>query len=402
MTGLGLVAFVLSAILSWHYLSGISIAGCGGGSTCEQVLSSRWSNIAGILPVSGIAMGVYLALFVSFFIIGSDTETSIRNLAWTVMLILSGSIAGSAVYFSILQKWIIGAFCKYCIAAHSTGFLLAILILWRATIEFRTNSKDDHRTTATKNKQKSETRGQKTHHPLSVRFPFIAGLLLSGTLAAFQFIFSGNVAYKKVESPDLLPSVDYSNVPLAGSPDAQNIVTLLFDYQCSHCQKIHFFLDEATDRYNGNLAFALCPVPLNSDCNPYIQNNSEYFKNSCELAGIGLAVWVADRDTFRDFDNWMFTFESGESWQPRSLESASQKAVELVGQEKFDRALTDPWINEYIQTCIRIYGKTLQGGQTGVPKLIFGSRWVFPEPYNANDFITMLQNNLLVPKPADR
>jgi hypothetical protein len=30
MTGLSLAAFVLSAILSWHYLSGISIAGCGG------------------------------------------------------------------------------------------------------------------------------------------------------------------------------------------------------------------------------------------------------------------------------------------------------------------------------------------------------------------------------------
>jgi hypothetical protein len=39
--------------------------------------------------VSGIAMGVYLAMFVTFFIIGSDNETSIRNLAWTVMLILS-------------------------------------------------------------------------------------------------------------------------------------------------------------------------------------------------------------------------------------------------------------------------------------------------------------------------
>jgi hypothetical protein len=48
-----------------------------------------------------------------------------------------------------------------------------------------------------------------------VRLPFIAGLFLSGTLAAFQFIFSDTVAYKKVESPDLLPTVDYSNVPLA-------------------------------------------------------------------------------------------------------------------------------------------------------------------------------------------
>lgn len=401
MAGLSMVALVLSSILSWHYFSGISIAGCGGGSTCEQVLSSRWSNIAGILPVSGFAMGVYLALFVTFFIIGSDTEPSIRNLAWTVMLILSGSIAGSAVYFSILQKWIIGAFCRYCIAAHSTGFLLAILIFWRAYVEFRANPEDRQRAPKIKNRQKSETGDQKTSHPISLSFPFLTGILLAGALAAFQFIFSGNVAYKKVESSDPFPSVDYSIVPLTGSPDAQNIVTLLFDYQCSHCQRIHFLLNEAIDRYNGNLAFALCPVPLNSNCNPYIRENNEYFKNSCELANIGLAVWAADRNAFPDFENWMFTFESGDSWQPRSLESAREKAVELVGQAKFNKALTDPWINEYLQTCIKIYGKTLQGGQGGVPKLIFGSRWVFPEPYNANDFISILRNDLLLPEPAN-
>jgi hypothetical protein len=63
-------------------------------------------------------------------------------------------------------------------------------------------------------------------------------------------------------------------------------------------------------------------------------------------------------------------------------------------------ALTDPWINEYMQTCIRIYGKTLQGGQGGVPKLVFGSRWVFPEPYNVNDFIGILHNSLLVPESS--
>ncbi len=79
------------------------------------------------------------------------------------------------------------------------------------------------------------------------------------------------------------------------------------------------------------------------------------------------------REAFPDFENWMFTFESGDRWRPRSLESARAKAVELVGQEKFDAALSDPWIGQYMQTCIQIYGQTIQTGKGGIPKLIFGS-----------------------------
>ena len=56
LTGLNMLALVLSAILRWYYLKGGSMATCGGGSSCEQVLNSRWSMIAGMIPVSGLAM----------------------------------------------------------------------------------------------------------------------------------------------------------------------------------------------------------------------------------------------------------------------------------------------------------------------------------------------------------
>jgi len=174
---------------------------------------------------------------------------------------------------------------------------------------------------------------------------------------------------------------------------------VLFDYQCSHCQQIHFMLDEAIRRYAGKLAFALCPAPLNTQCNPYIPRDVDEFKNSCELAKIALAVWVAEREMFPAFENWMFTFESGDSWRPRSLETARAKAVELVGQAKFDAAWSDPWIGQYLQTSTQIYGQTIQNGKGGVPKLIFGPHWVIPEPYNAEDLVIILQKSLAVPMP---
>lgn len=373
LLGLNMLAIVLSTILSWHYLQNGTMAGCGTGSSCDQVLNSRWSEIAGILPVSGLALGLYLALLVAGFFIGPTTENAVRNLAWRVMLIIAGAIAGSAIWFTILQKWIIGAFCPYCMGLHGTGLILSILIISRSF--------------------------SKIIRPLQATGFLIIGLILAGLLAAFQSGFRPSTAYSNGDSQENFYAIDYHNAPVLGSADAPYKVNVLFDYQCSHCQKIHFMLNEAVNRYNGQLAFALCPVPLNSECNPYIPQNNDAFKNSCELAKIGLTVWIAKREIFADFENWMFTFESGDRWNPRSLSSAKEKAIELLGRESFDSGYSDPWIEKYMESCIIIYGQTLQSGKGGVPKLIYGSRWIIPEVYNTNDFVKMLQESLDVPLP---
>src|SRR4030042_5762805 len=81
LTGLSALTLALSAHLGWHYLVGGSVIGCGVGSSCDQVLNSRWSAIGGMLPVSCLAAGVYLAMQVSSLFIGPATEASVRQLA---------------------------------------------------------------------------------------------------------------------------------------------------------------------------------------------------------------------------------------------------------------------------------------------------------------------------------
>jgi uncharacterized membrane protein len=389
LTGLTTLALVLSVIMSWHYLMGGSMAGCGVGSACEQVLNSRWSEIAGILPVSGLAIGVYLAILVAGFFTVPATELPIQRMAWGVMLILAGSVAGSAVWFTILQKWMIGAFCTYCMSAHITGLLLAALIIWR-TIKLTNHSG-----------RKDDSRAAPGHliRPMPAMGRVLTGMAMAGILAVTQVISAPSTVSSDVESQDNVPVIDYHVIPIAGSPDAPYIVTLLFDYQCFHCQKIHFMLNEVVQMYAGKLAFVLCPAPLNPQCNPYIPREADEFMNSCELAKISLAVWVAKREVFPDFENWMFTFESGDRWLPRSPEAARAKAVELVGQEEFDASWPDPWIGQYLQTSVQIYGQTIRDGKGGIPKMVFGSRWVFPEAYNANDLVMILQKSLAVPMP---
>jgi uncharacterized membrane protein/protein-disulfide isomerase len=374
LTGLSALAVALSAYLGWHYLVGGPVIGCGspGAPGCDEVLSGRWSSVGGVLPVSGLAAGTYLAMLVASLFIGPTTEAPVRRLAWGAMLVLVGAAAGSAVWFTIVQKWIIGAFCPYCMATHITGVLLAALVIWRAPRDlFRISD-------------------------FGFRIWVLVGLALAGILAACQIGFTSPTVSRGGESRDNLTAIDPHAAPLVGSPDAPYVVTLLFDYNCSHCQQMHFMLDEAVRRHGGKLAFALCPTPLNSKCNPYVPRDVDEFKDSCELAKVALAVWVARRETFPAFDRWMFSLESGDRWHPRSLDAARAKAVELVGQTRFDAAWADPWIDRYLQASIRIYGNT---GGKAIPKLVFGSHWVTPELRDADDLILILHDSLAVPKP---
>jgi uncharacterized membrane protein len=399
----------LSIYLGWHYLMGGSVIGCGGGSPCDQVLTSRWSVVAGVLPVSGLAAGTYLAMLVASLFIGPATAAPERRLAWGAMLILVGAAAGSAVWFTIVQKWIIGAFCPYCIATHLTGLLLAALVIWRAPMQF---NGDPSHAALTNPAPKATSAAVIVISPRDVSprrvigaWPTfgltLIGVALAGILAACQVAFAPPPIYRSGESLNNLPAIDPQTVPLVGSPDAPYVVILLFDYRCPHCQQLHAMFDEAIQRYNGKLAFALCPAPLNNQCNPYISREVDEFKDSCELAKIGLAVWVAKRDAFTAFDSWMFSPDPGQPWRPRSLDAANAKAVELVGQANFDAARADPRIDELMQTSIRVYGDSIDRDQNGnaVPKLVFGSRWVTPEPNNVDDLVKILNDSLSVPRP---
>jgi uncharacterized membrane protein/thiol-disulfide isomerase/thioredoxin len=382
VTGLSTLGLVLSSYLGWHSLVMGSMIGCGDGNPCDQVLHGRWSSIAGIVPVGGLAAGVYLALLVLSFFLGPTTEVAVRRLAWRVMLVLAGAAAGCAVWFIIVQKWYVRAFCPYCMATHIASLLLAALAIWRAS------------------KRSDDNPGTK---PVLGRWSkivfFAMGLTLAGILSVCQVSFPPRTVYRGGEANNIPPAFDPHSVPMIGSPDAPHVVNLLFDYNCSHCQQLHLMLDEAVRRYGGKLAFALCPVPLNTNCNVYVPRNVDEFSNSCDLAKISLAVWVAGRESFPAFDRWMFSFESGDRWQPRTLAAARARAVELVGQAKFDAAVDDPWVSQYLHASIEMYGATVQSGNNAVPRLVFGSRWVIPEPNDPGDFIQILEDSLAVPKP---
>jgi len=303
-------------------------------------------------------------------------------------------------------------------ATHITGLVVAGLVIWRAPLQVDSAVADaaptnpamapdaapataamatvaPHAATGGEGTLGARGRVIGTRTALGLA---LMGLVLAGALPAFQIGYAPPAVYRAGEAQSSVPALDPHAVPLVGSPDAPYVVNLFFDYQCPHCQKVHDMLGETIRQYDGNLAFVLSPAPLNSQCNPYVSPEVEQFKDSCELARISLAVWVAKRDAFGDFDRWLFSPQPGQLWRPRTLEAAKAKAVELVGQAKFDAALGDPWIDTYMQTSMRMYGDTIVSGNA-VPKLVFGARWVIAEPEDADGLVAILQRVLGVPKP---
>jgi len=112
-----LVAAGLSIWLTVQKLNGsiTSLAGCGGGSDCSNVLGSKWSMVFGVIPVSVLSSLLYIAILVSIWIRGI-TMIWLRQLAaWMII--------GSAVWFTILQIAVVGSFCKYCMTMHGVGVI---------------------------------------------------------------------------------------------------------------------------------------------------------------------------------------------------------------------------------------------------------------------------------------
>lgn len=378
--------------------------GCNPGSSCNEVMQSHWSMVAGLLPVSSLAVSVYLALMAALFFIGPETEKPVRLLAWKVLVVLAGAIMGSAIWFTVVQKWFIGAFCPYCITAHTTGVVVTVLLLFRAFKETETDedlAAQTEQTAFKKKEAKTNVLPVRLMKSKQVIDFLLLGFLLSGVLAVAQVTVKPTAQYNAGETPERLPSMNVQEAPIIGPRNAAHTLFLLFDYNCAHCQKLHFMVQEMVDRYKGKLAVVLCPTPLNTQCNSYVPKDVKAFSTSCELTRIGLAVWRAKPSAFEEFEQFMFTFESGSRWESRTPEAARSKAIELAGQAVFESALRDSWIDGYIESCVQLFGHTLQGGKGGIPKLVYRSRWVIPQPENTDNLMAIVQTSFSLPKPVE-
>ncbi len=297
--------------------------GCGPGSGCAAVLSSRWANVVGV-PVSAPAAAVYAAALV-VLLCPVRTPPGERG-RWSWLLFCATLTLLAALWFTALQWLVLGRACAWCMTTHLAGMVFAGLVFTSAPLA--------------------------TLRPRRVVAPMLAGLLLVAGLATTQLLVEPRTPPLRVAIGGEV-ELDVTGSPIIGPRDAPRKLVMLFDYACPHCRTMHQHLIDAVDQVQG-LSVVLVPVPLNAGCNAMIDYEEARFAHSCELARTALAVWRAAPATYFEFDRWLFAQE-----QPPTAAAARLEAQRLLGPDQFDVAWDSPWPDDQIRRNVELHRRLL-------------------------------------------
>ena len=419
-----IIAIATSGYLAYVGLTSSKIAGCGDGPlfNCGHVTSSRWSLWLGI-PVSLLAVGLYVALVSSLFV-GANKRfsKSTRQLGWASTSVFAIAAGLSAVWFVSLQVFVLNHLCTYCLVAHACGLVAASIVVWQKPIGFinmKTISAFSVAGAAVLIAGQLATEAPKTYQ--IEQFEASA----AGDAEVFEFEAPAPPAANSTDAPEVtmnLPSIhefkqaltamlipaaalnlqvaqpatptqseqqtaeteteqdkpaerrlvainggtvqlDAAQWPLVGSKSAKHIFVEMFDYSCPHCRSTHAAIKSAKEKLDGKLAVVALPVPLNAACNGSIQTTNPSFTESCEISKLAIAVWRVDPVKFTAFHNWMFASEKAPTYQ-----GAKAHAEKLVNAEKLNKVINSDVPRQYIAKTTELYRRA---GKGTVPKLIF-------------------------------
>ena len=357
---------VLAGWMLFHSLTGERMAGCGAGSGCDSVMGSPWAYVAGGVPVSLPAVVTYLLLAICVLFLGGESseDHALDRVLWPMMLFLGGCIIGAALWFGWLQAFVLHAFCKFCSLLHLLGVIAAVLIILAA--------------------RRSGIRWA---------VPLVVGLLAAAVFAVFQAYTRPEAVYDTGRADASLPVFTDEEVPVLGAPDAPEELTLLFDFQCIHCRRLHRVLPELLAQAGGQYRIRLCPVPLSSACNPYIPSTGiDRFMGSCPLTRYALAVWYVRPEAAGAF--WEYLLGDGDEHAPIAPAEAETRAQALLDAD-FASTITDPRIDAYLRKVEELFGRTSSGEKSGVPRIIHGQRWLVPETDRPDALLDLIRSELI-------
>lgn len=391
----------VAAIIVSGYLLVISLGekqlpvGCGSGSGCASVLSSRWSSVLGI-PVGGVAEVIYLAVFVGSFLIKPSQSALHRRIGWMILLGAATAITGAAVWFTGLQLVVLKAICPWCMADHGLGLVLSILIFAQSRTSMQSTVIDE-----------PEKDSPVTQQSRSLFLPPVcAGIAAIVLLAGSQILFEGKtgrtIRLPPGKNADTGPGPERQisvidgkfqlaahEQPVLGSPDSPKLLIVLFDYCCPHCRATHGYLIRAFPGFRGQLSVLLLPMPMDHKCNKTLTETEPRFEHACELARLALAVWRAKPDQFYQFDTWLF-----ESDLPRDPTAARREAEELVGAAALQLALNDAWIDKQIAANVQAYADS---GADRIPVMMSpGFSSIVGRPESEEELLKTLQDELKI------
>lgn len=156
----------------------------------------------------------------------------------------------------------------------------------------------------------------------------------------------------------------------------------MVDYTCRDCRKVHHHLKAAREHFGDQLAVVVFPVPLETNCNPYIRSTHHKHVGACKYAKLALSVFRADADKFGAFHDWLM-----DSQQPPPFEQALQYAKDLVGSDHSLVQAESSQMENYVKF---FYAADVQR----LPSIIIGDQVMVGVPRRASDVIEMIESKL--------
>jgi uncharacterized membrane protein len=424
------LALGISLYLAHTSLSHEAVAGCGAGSSCGTVLSSRWAYWFA-LPVSVPAAAFYVLLLVASAFTGSGRTPRLQARAWTGLIAGAFAVLGAALWFIGLQAAIIGSWCAYCLSAHLLGGVGAVLLLIAAPFVIRGPAASPPVLFGVNRRAWPALLG------IMALVPMVVGQYFSRPPSAVLATVSATtpaavtppapagsglkpgperadgpanaVAATHVSAPEAAgpaPSrkitvhngkytLELYDAPLIGRPDAPHVILSLFDYTCTHCRKEHGILKHVQATFSNELAVVLLPMPLDKACNPMLASTAPDHTNACVYARIGMAVWRAKPSVFGEYEEWFFEPE-----RPLPVAEVLAKAIQMTGRPDLEKLMVDPWIDNWLRLGRDIFKTNWDlTGRNFLPMLNIGTVLSSGELKDDNELYDILEKHLGLKRP---
>ena len=429
-----LVGLCVSVYLATVSMTSGTVAGCGGDSPCDKVLTSRWAYL-GPIPVSIPAILAYGLLLVF--------PASVRlkgQFARACLIGLAASVVMAILWFASVQVFLIERICPVCMTSHVFGSIGSLLVL-RDLFISRSGEKPfisyisavalgtalaaafvALQVVLPQPERSIEFEVQaerKEAPPVAVDTPPAQPVpdMTDPVVTADAIAHDSPVATSVPEEPATDISVDemavdadavpvYSihggaftfplnEVPGIGDWDSPNIMLNLIDFACDHCREHYRVLRKRAPWYEGEIFFGVMPLALNERCNPYFSMPGLPDYANCEYARLALAVWRMEPDKYLEFVDWLCDEDS----PPASLEAeqwtiAREYAENLIGKDKLDAGWSDPWVEDMMHTLTELYGYNLKlTGEGAIPQQFLNQKLRFGEITTESSFNMIMGMN---------
>jgi protein-disulfide isomerase/uncharacterized membrane protein len=334
---LGIVSLLLSvaasAMLVYQHLTGLAIPGCGAGSPCAELASSKWGRVPFLdLPVSSLGLAYFVAILIGWLTVKHGLTVAFK---W----IVRAGVAASAMFLIVMVMK--QQPCRYCLMAHAGNIVFWLLM------EFGSRSP----VTAVRPVAASAMAfgvagiilgGLEWNQRQKVAKAEEAALVQSTEKIAQGSTDGDSQAIAPATVPQTAPAVASSTQPQQrgftgryreGPENAPIRIVIFSDYQCSDCRSLEMQA-KIILATNKNVSLSAKQFPLNKDCNPTLKETMH--ENACWGARVAEAAGILrGNGGFWKLHHWLF--ERGGGFTEEDLDAKLVQEGYDIGE--FKRAM---------------------------------------------------------------